>query len=55
MNERRLALRAGRFVGLWRLGSGAGRQGKVGQASSVLVEAAEIVPFAVAWMERVAR
>ncbi len=36
------------------LATGAGRQGKVGQAPSVLVEAADIVPFAVAWMERVA-
>jgi aminoglycoside 3-N-acetyltransferase len=36
------------------LATGAGRQGKVGQADSVLVEAAEIVPFAIAWMERVA-
>jgi aminoglycoside 3-N-acetyltransferase len=36
------------------LATGAGRQGKVGQAESVLVEADEIVPFAVTWMERVA-
>jgi aminoglycoside 3-N-acetyltransferase len=36
------------------LATGAGRQGKVGQADSVLVEAAEIVPFAIGWMERVA-
>jgi aminoglycoside 3-N-acetyltransferase len=36
------------------LATGAGRQGKVGQADSVLVEAAEIVPFAVGWMERTA-
>ena len=36
------------------LATGAGRQGKVGAADSVLVEAADIVPFAVAWMERVA-
>jgi aminoglycoside 3-N-acetyltransferase len=36
------------------LATGAGRQGKVGEADSVLVEAAEIVPFAITWMERVA-
>jgi aminoglycoside 3-N-acetyltransferase len=36
------------------LATGAGRQGKVGAADSVLVDAAEIVPFAVTWMERVA-
>lgn len=36
------------------LATGAGRQGKIGQAPSVLVEAAEIVPFAINWMERVA-
>ena len=36
------------------LATGAGRQGRVGSAESVLVEAAEIVPFAIAWMERVA-
>jgi aminoglycoside 3-N-acetyltransferase len=36
------------------LASGAGKRGQVGQADSVLVEAAGIVPFAVAWMERVA-
>jgi aminoglycoside 3-N-acetyltransferase len=37
------------------LASGAGRQGKVGAAACVLVEAANIVPFATAWMERLAR
>jgi aminoglycoside 3-N-acetyltransferase len=37
------------------LETGAGRQGMVGQAQSVLVEAADILPFAVAWLERVAR
>jgi aminoglycoside 3-N-acetyltransferase len=36
------------------LATDAGRQGKIGQAQSVLVEAADIVPFAVAWLERVA-
>ncbi|MDQ7251551.1 aminoglycoside 3-N-acetyltransferase [Dongia sedimenti] len=36
------------------LATGAGRQGRVGLAQSVLVEAADILPFAVAWMERVA-
>lgn len=36
------------------LATGAGRQGKLGAADSVLVEAAEIVPFAVSWMERAA-
>ena len=36
------------------LATGAGRQGEVGAASSVLGEAAAIVPFAVDWMERVA-
>jgi aminoglycoside 3-N-acetyltransferase len=35
------------------LATGAGRQGKIGQAPSVLVEAAEITPFAVAWLERI--
>lgn len=34
------------------LATGAGRQGKVGAADSALVEAADIVPFAVAWMEK---
>ena len=34
------------------LATGAGRQGKVGQASSVLVEVVDILPFAVAWLER---
>jgi len=42
-----------RIVGDY-LATGAGRQGKVGAADSVLVEAADIVPFAVAWIERVA-
>jgi len=37
------------------LATGAGRQGRVGTAECVLVEAAAIVPFAVNWMERVAR
>lgn len=32
--------------------SGKGRQGHVGEARSVLVEAREIVPFAVSWIER---
>ncbi|GAB2174897.1 aminoglycoside 3-N-acetyltransferase [Dongia sp. agr-C8] len=36
------------------LATGAGSRGKVGAADSVLVDAAAIVPFAVAWMERVA-
>jgi aminoglycoside 3-N-acetyltransferase len=36
------------------LATGAGRQGRIGQASSVLVEAADILPFAVAWLERMA-
>ena len=36
------------------LATGAGRQGRVGQAPSVLVEAADILPFAIAWLERVA-
>lgn len=34
------------------LASGRGRRGTVGRASSVLVDAAAIVPFAAAWMER---
>ncbi|HEV7275581.1 MAG TPA: aminoglycoside 3-N-acetyltransferase [Devosiaceae bacterium] len=34
------------------LATGRGREGKIGQASSVLVEAAEIVPFAVEWLEQ---
>ena len=33
------------------LATGAGRQGRIGHASSVMVEAAEIVPFAIGWME----
>ena len=33
------------------LASGRGRQGRVGAAPSVLVNAREIVPFAVDWME----
>lgn len=33
---------------------GHGRQGRVGEAQSVLVDAAEIMPFAVAWLEGVA-
>jgi aminoglycoside 3-N-acetyltransferase len=33
------------------LATGAGRRGKVGHADSVLVDAADIVPFAVAWLE----
>jgi len=36
------------------LATGAGCQGKVGRAESILVEAAEIVSFALAWMERAA-
>lgn len=34
------------------LDTGRGREGKVGEAPSVLVEAAEIVPFAVEWLEQ---
>ncbi len=34
------------------LAGGRGRRGRIGAAPSVLVEAAEIVPFAVAWLER---
>jgi len=34
------------------LATGAGRQDRIGQAPSVLVEAADILPFAVAWLER---
>jgi aminoglycoside 3-N-acetyltransferase len=34
------------------LATGAGCQGKVGRAESILVEAAEIVSFALAWMAR---
>ena len=37
------------------LGSGRGRRGTVGEASSVLVEAKEITPFAVDWIERALR
>jgi aminoglycoside 3-N-acetyltransferase len=37
------------------LATGKGREGNVGQAKAVLVEAREIVPFAVDWMERKAR
>ncbi|GAA2259298.1 aminoglycoside 3-N-acetyltransferase [Glycomyces scopariae] len=33
------------------LATGAGRRGEVGHAASILVDAADIVPFAVAWME----
>lgn len=33
------------------LATGRGRQGTIGQAHSVLLEAAEIVPFAVDWLE----
>jgi aminoglycoside 3-N-acetyltransferase len=33
------------------LATGRGRRGRIGGAASVLVEAAEIVPFAVAWIE----
>jgi len=33
------------------LATGAGARGRVGDADSVVAEAAEIVPFAVAWME----
>ncbi|WP_112135417.1 aminoglycoside 3-N-acetyltransferase [Glycomyces dulcitolivorans] len=33
------------------LATGAGRRGKVGEADSVLVDAAGILPFAVAWLE----
>lgn len=36
------------------LATGAGRRGKIGRADSVLVDAADIVPFAVKWMESVA-
>ncbi len=36
------------------LATGAGKQSKVGRAQSTLVDAADIVPFAVKWMERVA-
>ena len=42
-----------RIVGDY-LATGAGRQGTIGLASSVLVDAADIMPFAVAWMERAA-
>lgn len=34
------------------LASGQGRRGQVGSAASVLVEAAAITRFAVAWLER---
>ncbi len=34
------------------LATGKGRRGQVGAARSVLVEAREIVPFAVDWIER---
>ena len=34
------------------LATGAGRQGPVGAAPCALVEAADILPFAIAWMER---
>lgn len=34
------------------LATGCGRQGSVGAARSILVEAREIAPFAVAWIER---
>ena len=34
------------------LATGAGRQGQVGQAPALLVEAADILPFAIAWLER---
>jgi aminoglycoside 3-N-acetyltransferase len=34
------------------LASGRGRRGKVGQADCILVNAGEIVPFAVAWIEQ---
>jgi aminoglycoside 3-N-acetyltransferase len=34
------------------LATGRGREGKVGEAPSVLVEAAEIVPFAVEWLQQ---
>ena len=37
------------------LGSGQGAQGRVGEASSVLAEAAPICRFAVEWLERKAR
>jgi aminoglycoside 3-N-acetyltransferase len=37
------------------LATGAGRRGEVGEAPSVLVEAADILPFGVAWLERIAR
>ena len=37
------------------LATGKGRRGLVGAAPSVLVEAKEIVPFAVAWIERAMR
>jgi aminoglycoside 3-N-acetyltransferase len=37
------------------LATGKGRRGTVGAAPSVLVEAKEIVPFAVAWIERALR
>jgi aminoglycoside 3-N-acetyltransferase len=42
-----------RIVGDY-LATGAGRQGKIGQAPSVLVDAADIIPFAVAWLECIA-
>jgi aminoglycoside 3-N-acetyltransferase len=34
------------------LATGRGRRGTVGAAPSILVEAKEIVPFAVSWIER---
>ncbi len=37
------------------LATGKGKRGTVGAASSVLVEAKEIVPFAVSWIERALR
>lgn len=41
----------GRIVAAY-LATGAGRQGRVGQADCVLVDAAGILPFAIAWLER---
>ena len=36
------------------LATGAGRQGQVGRAPAVLAEAADILPFAIAWLEHIA-
>lgn len=36
------------------LATGAGRRGRIGEASSVLVDAADMLPFAVRWLENAA-